>query len=156
MNNLARDADSRQNLTLVVERVFAARRERVFRAWTDAALLARWFAPSGTQPVGVEAHAAAGGSYRIGMRDADGVTSYVSGKYLQVVPPERLVFTWAWESDPPEAESLVTIEFFEQGGATRVRLRHEKLADAQSQARHRRGWESCLDQLQASLASGSI
>ncbi len=156
MNNLAQDADSRQNLTLVVERVFAARPERVFQAWTDAALLARWFAPAGMQAVGVEAHAVAGGSYRIGMRDADGVTSYVAGKYLQVVPPRRLVFTWAWETDPPEAESLVTIEFFDQGGATLVRLRHEKLADAQSQERHRRGWESCLDQLRASLTNGSI
>jgi len=156
MNNPARRVDPQQNLQVVVERVVSAQRERVFRAWTDPVLIEKWFAPAGMTPVGVEASPVVGGSYRIGMRQPGGKTNFVSGKYIEIVPPERLVFTWAWQSDPPEAASLVTVEFFEQGSATRLVLTHVKLPDHAAQEDHRRGWEACLDQLEANLAAGNL
>ncbi len=156
MNPLARDANSGQNLQVVVERVFSAPRERVFRAWTDPALMEKWFAPPPMQPVGVEADVTVGGRFRIGMRQPDGHVHYAAGKYVEILPSERLVFTWAWETDPPQADSLVTVEFFKEGDSTRVVLKHEQLPLVPSPEEHRRGWEGCLEHLEVNLELGLV
>jgi uncharacterized protein YndB with AHSA1/START domain len=156
VNELPGSVDARQDQPVVVERLFHARRERVFRAWTDPALMGKWFSPTSMRPVGVEAQAVTGGSYRIGIREQDGEIHYVAGKYLEVQPPERLVFTWGWLAQPPEFSSLVTVEFFEQGEATRVVLTHERLRSPQDRADHLRGWGGCLEQLELSLLSGEL
>jgi len=156
MNNPAHRANPQQNLQVVLERTVRARRERVFRAWTDPILMEKWFSPVSMKPVGIEAQAVVGGSYRIGMRDQDGTIHYVRGKYIEILPPERLVFTWAWETEPPSVDSLVTVEFFEQGDSTRILLKHEQLTTLQSQESHRRGWEGCLEHLELGIQSGEI
>ena len=143
-------------LQVVMEHTFRVPRPRVFRAWTDPALMEKWFAPAGMQAVGVQADVAVGGSYRIGMRGPDGIVNVVAGKYVEILPPERLVFTWAWQTDPPEAVSLVTVEFFDLGDATRVVLKHRQLPTPQDQESHRRGWEGCLAQLENKIQGGDI
>ncbi len=148
--------DNPQDLQVVVERTILASRQRVFQAWTDPLLMEKWFAPVPMQPVGIEAHVAVGGSYRIGMRSEDGTIYYVSGRYIEIVPPQRLVFTWAWLTDPPGVHSLVTVEFFEQGDSTRIVLTHERLPDAATRASHRHGWESCLERLEQYLVNTVI
>lgn len=156
MNNPADRVNPQQDVRVVVERTLAASRARVFRAWTDPGLMEKWFSPVDKTTVGVEANVVAGGRYRIGMRGQDGAVNYVSGRYIEVEPPRRLVFTWAWETDPPGGESLVTLEFFEQGDATRLVLTHQKLETPQDRDSHRRGWESCLRHLELNIASGDI
>ena len=155
-NNMADRAKAQQSLQVVVERILAARRERVFRAWTDPVLMGKWFAPLDKEAVGVEAKAVVGGSYRIGMRGQDGSIEYVGGKYIEIKPPERLVFTWAWESEPPELESQVTLEFYEQGDSTRLVLTHQRLATPERQESHRRGWVSCIQHLEMKISDGSV
>src|SRR5512136_1803719 len=108
MANLIKRTKPGGNLQLVVEHTFPSPRPRVYQAWTDPVLMEKWFAPAGRQAVGVEAEMVVGGSYRIGMRGPDGKVDVVAGKYVEILPPERLVFTWAWQTDPPEAVSLVT------------------------------------------------
>lgn len=111
MDNPANRANPQPYLQVIVERTFLAPRERVFRAWSDPILMEKWFAPAPLKPVGIEAHVVVGGRYRIGMRQPDGTIHYAVGKYLEIVPPERLVFTRAWQTQPPGADSLVTVEF---------------------------------------------
>jgi uncharacterized protein YndB with AHSA1/START domain len=149
-------ADSQPGLKVVVQRTFAARRERVFRAWIDPDWMEKWFSPPAMTPVGVEATVTVGGSYRIGMRDSDGTTNYVGGIYVEILPPERLVFTWAWQNGPAAADSLVTVEFIAQGESTLVIVTHEQLPISPTPDDHRRGWEGCLEHLQLSLFSGEI
>lgn len=156
MNNPANRTNLQQNLQVVVERTFSSPRDRVFRAWIDPVLMEKWFAPVTMKPVGIEANVVVGGSYRIGMRHQDGTIHYASGKYIEIRPPERLVFTWAWQTEPPGVDSLVTVEFFEQSDSTRVVLRHEQLTTPQSQESHRQGWEGCLEHLELSILSRDI
>lgn len=156
MNNMADRANHTPYIDVVVERTLAARRERVFRTWTDPVLMGKWFAPVVKEAVGVEADVVAGGRYRIGMRGEDGIIEYVGGRYIEVKPPARLVFTWAWETEPPDNESLVTLEFFEQGDSTRLVLTHQRLATPERQESHRRGWMSCLQHLEMKISDGSI
>ena len=67
----------------------------------------------------------AGGTWRTVMRSPEGKDHIVSGVYREITPPERLVFTWAWEEGKRGYDTVVTIELFETPGGTRLELTHE-------------------------------
>jgi uncharacterized protein YndB with AHSA1/START domain len=75
----------------------------------------------------------------------------VSGVYREVVPDQKLVFTWAWRSTP-ERQSLVTIALKDEGKATLLTLLHEQFFDESARDRHRVGWGGTLDRLEAFFA----
>ncbi|MBJ3783793.1 SRPBCC family protein [Devosia sediminis] len=106
------------DLELAVTRVFDAPPRIVFQAWTDAALFKRWWAPKSMGMVlrSVEMDVRTGGTYRLEFgSDAENTFAFF-GKYLEVVPPSKLV--WTNEEDPDGGISTVTFE--EQGGKTLV------------------------------------
>ena len=144
-------------LILNLSRSFAAPRERVFRAFTSPAQLARWWGPKGfTVPAGT-LDVRAGGAWRTVMRSPEGKDHIVSGVYREILPPERLVFTWAWEEDGARGhETVVTIELSETPGGTRLELTQERFETEDSLERHRHGWSGCLDCLEEALAEGAI
>ena len=136
---------------LVIERTFAAAQARVFEAWTSPEVLRRWWGagPDWTSPA-VEIDLRPGGRYRLSMQDPSGVVRSVGGEYLEVDPPRRLVYTWAWESHGAEndAATLVTVEFSEVSpGETAVTLTHTGFADGERRDLHREGWELCIANL---------
>ena len=145
--------------TLQVTRVFAASRERVFRAWTEPRALKKWFrvAEGYTTPI-AEVDLRVGGGYRLGMQPPGSDTPLiVRGVYCEIRPPERLVFTWGWEGSPEAVpETLVTVEFFERADQTEVVLTHERLADAAARDQHASGWEGCLDGLAQAIAREEV
>jgi uncharacterized protein YndB with AHSA1/START domain len=77
--------------------------------------------------------------------------SHVSGAYREVVPNEKLVFTWAWRSTP-ERESLVTILIAPDGGGSLLTLIHEQFFDEAARDRHELGWTGSLDKLERFFA----
>jgi len=137
---------------VVVQRTFTAPIEKVFQAWTDPALMARWFCRiTGQPPTRVlEADVRAGGRYKL---EVQGDKLYRGwGIYREVRPPERLVFTWNWEHDD-FADTLVTVEFstLVESGFTEVRLTHELLPTSKAREEHRQGWNECFDMLERTL-----
>jgi uncharacterized protein YndB with AHSA1/START domain len=137
---------------LLMKRTFQATREKVFRAWTDAGELARWFAPSPEYSTVVpELDLKVGGKYILEMRHKGGNVHRHFGTYREIVPPEKVVFTWRRDSDPSSVESLVTILFRDLGPATEILLTHELLPDAESRGKHEQGWKGCLEQLDGYL-----
>ena len=86
-----------------------------------------------------------GGTYNVHMMTPDGKDHAVVGTYREIDPPNRLVYTWSWESRP--IDSVVTIEFLDRGDATEVVLRHE-LPSPDERDKHRQGWIGCLDKLE--------
>lgn len=142
--------------SLQLTRRIAAPREDVFKAWTDPELLGRWWGPPGTTLASLDVDARVGGRYRIGMRRDDGELWHVEGTYLEIAPPSKLVYTWAWEEgDGPGHESVVTIEFISRGRETDVVLTHERLASEESRDNHRHGWTGLLDQLERLYGQGA-
>ena len=140
---MAKTAQSAQP-SLEVRRTVAAPAERVFQAWTRPEEVKKWAAPGAmTVPV-AEIDLRVGGRFRIEMQRPTGERHVALGEYREVVPPRRLVYTWGWE-DSSVTDSLVTVEFTERGKSTEVLLRHERLPDADSRARHAEGWNGCLD-----------
>ena len=143
-------------LQLVVERTFDAPRDRVFRAWVDPVLMSKWFAPIGMRATEVAVEPHVGGKYRIGMQEPDGRTIYVTGEYIEIAAPDRLVFTWSWLSEQRRENSLVTVEFIDRGASTHIILIHERLRTADIKEGNREGWSNCLESLHQHLMSGDV
>ena len=139
---------------LVLTRIIDAPRAKVFRAWTEPALLKQWFAPlPWTTPV-AETDVRPGGASFIVMRSPDGKEFPNRGVYLEVVENQRLVFTdaytQAWElSDKPFMTVILTFE--DEGGKTKytARVCHWTVADREAHEKmgFHHGWAQCTDQL---------
>jgi uncharacterized protein YndB with AHSA1/START domain len=136
--------------TLQLKRLLPARRERVFRAWTDPEEIAQWFCPSAQHQVKViEQDVREGGRYRLEIKSPDGTLHVVAGTYRLVHPPEKLVYTWRWQQGGVgDTETLVTIDLHEKNEQTELVLTHERFPDEEVQQKHQEGWNSCLDRLQ--------
>jgi uncharacterized protein YndB with AHSA1/START domain len=128
--------------TLVLRRTFAADRPRVFRAWIDPEALQRWLKPNGLSLRVRSLDARVDGSFRFDLENGVAIV----GTYLDLVPPEKLVFTWLNEAQP-ESGTVVSVDFLEQGSSTEVVLRHTRLSQPDLRARVEGGWRAALDAL---------
>ncbi len=137
--------------SLTLKRQLKAKPDKVYAAWTDPEKILKWFGPDKIAVLSAEADARLGGRFRIVMLGADGEEHDVSGTYLEVVPNEKLVFTWAWRSTP-ERQSLVTVLIKPDGTGSMLTLIHEQFFDEAARDRHREGWSGCLDKLENYLA----
>jgi uncharacterized protein YndB with AHSA1/START domain len=158
MQNVKPAAKAESDLSLIITRSFDAPRERVFDAWLDPAQIATWIGPRSVRAETMELSQKVGGRYRIHMRGVDGSNGpVVSGIYREIVRPERLVFTWAWETaharGMPGDETIVTLTFRERGGKTEMTLRHEGFAAKESRDSHNQGWNGSFDKLAELLAA---
>jgi len=131
---------------LTLKRRIDAPPAKVYAAWTDPQKMMRWYAPAGADTLAAETDARPGGRFRVLMRTADGERHDVSGVYREVVPDEKLVFTWQWRSKP-EWESLVTITLKRDGEGTILTLLHEQLPDEAERDGHRDGWTGAIEKL---------
>ena len=77
----------------------------------------------------------------------------LSGTYLEIKAPDRLVLTWQWEGDPDFGETLLTLEFLAHGNSTELVLTHERFPNSQWRDRHAAGWNGCFDRLNELLQS---
>ena len=100
---------------LIIVRRYAASVERVYNAWIDPDKLRSWFVPHDMMNVPiVEADARPGGRYRIRMENAEGEVFTVGGVYEELVPNERLVFSWKWESGQTEMRVRIDLKDYRE------------------------------------------
>lgn len=139
--------------TVRKSRFVPAARERVFRAWTSERELAAWWRPGGYRAESVAIDLRVGGAYRICMVNSADQRQKLSGVFVVVTPPERLVMTWRLEGSPEddEYEALLTLEFNEVDGGTRLELLHERLRPGGVRM-FEAGWTALLATLAAQLA----
>jgi uncharacterized protein YndB with AHSA1/START domain len=128
--------------------------ERIFRALTDPAELARWWGPSGFTAPEVEMDPRVGGSYRLGMQPPDGELFHLAGEFLEVRPPTSLAYSFRWEEpDPDDQETAVTLSLDPVADRTRLSLRHGAFATEARLALHKSGWTDSLQRLSEFLES---
>jgi uncharacterized protein YndB with AHSA1/START domain len=137
--------------SLTIKRRFNAAPEKVFAAWTDPEKVKRWMGPGEVKVLSVECDLRSGGRYRWLMQAPDGEQHDVSGVYRELIPNEKLVFTWAWKSTP-ERESLITLTFKPDGAGTIMTLLHEQFFDEAARDRHQQGWNGAMEKLATYLA----
>jgi len=137
---------------LVIRRLLKHDRAQVFSALTDPAKMAKWFYGMETGQAKVTIDLRPGGNFEIEMFNEKGEEECKPhGIYLEIVPPERVVFTWTSEGSVKDTK--VAIELFERDGGTELVLTHELPADMIEP--HRQGWRNCLIHLEALLSSGT-
>jgi uncharacterized protein YndB with AHSA1/START domain len=137
--------------SLTLKRRLNAAPEKVYAAWTEPEKLKRWFGPDNGAVVLAETDLRVGGRFHVVFHTEDGEQHDVSGEYREVVPNEKLVFTWAWHSTP-ERVSLVTVSIRRDGEGSSLTLTHEQFFDEAARDRHRFGWTGSLDKLERYLA----
>lgn len=142
-----------QDRVLLFTRVFNAPRRLVFRAWTDPKQVVQWFGPEGFSVAFLEMDVRPGGAWRKCMRSPEGVDYWRSGNYLEVVEPERLVFTYI-SDDPhsaPDHETVVTIILEDLGAKTFMTFRQQEFESVAARDSHQSGWTSCMERFAAYL-----
>jgi uncharacterized protein YndB with AHSA1/START domain len=111
--------------TLLVERVYDAPRDLVFKAWTEPERLKQWFGPKGwTLPV-CKIDFRPGGTWHYCMEGPGGEKSWGLGTYNEIVVPERIVYTDAFSDEQGNiADGMpvmaISVEFIDEGGKTRI------------------------------------
>jgi uncharacterized protein YndB with AHSA1/START domain len=138
---------------VVFNRLLDAPRSAVFRAWTDPRQLAQWWGPKGfTNPV-CEADPRPGGTIRIVMRGPDGTDYPMGGTFIEVAPPERIVFSATVDVRGVRVvETHNTVTLTEQeGGKTAMEVRVlvvQATAEATPMlAGMHEGWSQSLEKL---------
>lgn len=152
------------NRELTITRVFNAPREAVFKAWTDPALLAQWWGPTGvTNPV-CEVDVRPGGAINIVMLAGEelgelkGSKWPMTGTFQEITPPEKLVYvSSAIMDDKPILECTNTVTFEEHEGQTKLTL-HIVVTKTTPEAAGplagmEMGWSQSIDKLAKLIAN---
>ena len=140
-----------EETAVVRELTIAARPETVWEFLVDPKKATRW--------MGIDAtlEAEPGGVYRVTVLSGN----VASGRFVEVDPPRRLVFSWGWEPSDfkgpgmavTPGASTVEIDLEPEGDGTRMRFVHRDLPTAEATASHAHGWDHYLGRF-AIAASG--
>ena len=148
---------------LVIERVFDAPQELVWKAWTEPEHFMRWYGPNGFSVPTCEIDFRVGGRRLIGMRSPDGQEYWTTGVYLEIVPLERFVATESMADEHGNVvgmggdvplETTVTVTLEDLGdGKTKLTLRQAGWPDDGMAAGASAGWNQAFDKLAEVLAT---
>lgn len=147
------DAETTSAHNLEINRVYDAERARVFRAWTEPDAIKQWFGPESCSVLDARVDLRVDGEYHFKLRGQEIPEIWLTGVFKEITPPEKLVYTWKWLTEPMSAlgETLVTVEFLERGEKTEVKLTHTGFSVVEAVTEHNEGWSGTLDRLAAFL-----
>ena len=163
-------ADTTEDEELVIERVFDASRELVWRAWTDPVCIMRWWGPEGfTAPV-AKIELRVGGRYLFCMRSPEGNDFWSTGVYSKIAEGELLVFTDSFSDamgnvvpasyyDMGEGWPLelpVTVTFEEQDGTTKMTVRESGIPSGEMREMTGAGWNESFDKMARILVRETV
>jgi uncharacterized protein YndB with AHSA1/START domain len=135
---------------LAITRVFDAPRALVWKAWTVPAHVKRWMGPRGFTATHLDGDLRPRGVWRACLRrDDNGEEFWQGGVYLDIVAPERLIYSFAWDDTRQRRNhvTLVTLVFTERRGKTTMSFRQEVFETVEERDGHERGWTSAFDRL---------
>lgn len=135
--------------TLVIERQFNTNPERLYEAWTNPEILQKWWGPVGVSVPELQLDVRENGEWTTTfyLEEAK-ATRVVSGKYLTLDPPNRLVFTWGWSEDGKRGhETEVEILLVAVGENTMMTLTQKTFAETEHRDSHSHGWTSSFTKL---------
>ena len=119
-----------------ISRVFDAPPSLVFRAWSSKDHLLRWWGPKDFTATSEKLDFREGGAYRHRIHGPDGKSYGMSGVYREIVEPEKIVFTFAWDDEP---ETLITVTIRPEGNGSKLTFRHEPFATKEARDSHEGG-----------------
>lgn len=139
-------------LALTITRVFDVPAALVFKAWSSAEHMARWWGPKDFTCPHCRADFRPGGAWRACLRAPEGKDYWCAGTYREIVVAKRLVFTFAWEEDGERGrQTLVTVTIEEAAGKTHMTFHQTPFETPENRDSHVAGWSECIDRLAAYL-----
>ena len=131
--------------TIHLHRVFQAKPERVYRAFTDADAMVKWLPPNGFTGKVHEMDARVGGSYKMSFTNfTTGSSHFFGGKYLELKPGELLRYIDKFDDPNLPGEMNVTVALKEVSVGTEVNIRQEGIPDAIPAEACYLGWQESL------------
>lgn len=142
---------------LRIEREIPGPPAAVYNAWTDPAILARWWGPPGYTVPDCTIDVSVGGAYAITMLSPEGKEIQIAGQFRTLESPRRIVMSWAWRQDDGSYghESEVDIAFAASATGTLLTLTHRHFDTEDARDGHNRGWGYTLDKLDAHFSDQS-
>ena len=141
---------------VVITRLFSAPIEKVYNAWTNPDMLTQWFASNvrWNHPL-IDVETKPGGRRNVTMRHSDGDEMKITGTYLELIPNQRIVFTWlAVDMHMGDDPTQVTIDLKSTSDGTELTLTHDRLVDPNVRQGTSDGWNGCFEMLEAYLIDG--
>jgi uncharacterized protein YndB with AHSA1/START domain len=136
-------------MNLEMRRIVPAAPSIVFRAFSHADELAKWWGPHGFTVASLEFEPRVGDRYRIEMQPPEGDAFYLTGEFRQVDPPARLAYTFVYEDpDPDDVETLVELSFRDLGESTEVLFTQGPFKTEARLELHRDGWTDSFDRVE--------
>jgi uncharacterized protein YndB with AHSA1/START domain len=130
--------------------------ERIFSMLTEPLELMKWWGPRGFTTPQAEVDLTLGGGYRLTMKPPDGDPFHLSGEFLEINQPSRLVYTFRWdEPAPDDRETIVTLSVEAAGDSSRVSLSQGSFTTEERLSLHRSGWMDAFGRLRDVLEGGS-
>ena len=133
--------------TLTLRRTFTVPPARIYAAWTDPALFARWIGPQGISCTLLDMDPTVGGSFRLDMHLPDR-TIHVAGRFIRLQPPNRIDLTWGAADGSVTTD--ITIHFHPTATGTEMEFHHHLPSPDMVQS-HDDGWTSAFAKLQTLL-----
>jgi len=144
---------------LTISRIFPASRELVFRAWSSADHIKRWFCPEGCSVPEAQVEFQVGGTFNVCMRLPEGLEHWMKGRFIEIVPPARLVIDMDVVGDKNKAlfRAHTIVTFADAGDGTRLEVTQSFTiidpAAAWMTQGAAQGWSQTLDRLEHEVAS---
>jgi uncharacterized protein YndB with AHSA1/START domain len=148
-------------MTVRVSRIIRAPLQQVFDAWLKPEIMKQWWLNGDGEPMThCEIDARVGGRYvwkQFGACEIEGVKYtgdyewVMQGKFLEIIPPRRIVFTWNVNHQPPTVDEKVTVEFHECDGGTEIVITHEGIHSTAMRDGTDDGWSQLMDNLAATI-----
>lgn len=138
---------------VITEAEFKASPARLFKAWTEPSEIRGWFGGGPNKVVNAVIDLRVGGAWRFVFNDTPGAINALYGKYVEIVPDRRLVFTWIHERTTEDGAvvktvpSQVTVELNPQGTGSRLTVRHEGIVLESGRLGVGEGWSYGLSRL---------
>ncbi len=136
---------------LNIARTFDAPLDLVWRIWTHRDHVLKWWGPKDYETTDVDWDFRVGGAYRVVIANTSGGGNSMGGRFIEIVPNERIVLTFAWSpgNDPIGQETLITVTFSEANGRTTQTFHQSAFRDADTRDSHVGGWTQVIDREQA-------
>ena len=138
--------------SLTVSKIIQADKATIYKALTDQKIMEKWFCagPDGWSSSVKNRITAVGEPYEIHMHNNNGETHSHYGEYKEVIPNEKIVFSW---SSQAVENTLVTITLTDVADGTEVSLQHDFMPNEQMVQNHTNGWTVILDRLSGVTAT---
>jgi len=121
---------------------------KVYETWINPDLLQHWFGPAGHIVIDASFDVTINGKYTISMKAPEGKTYTLTGKFLEIIAYEKLVYTWQWDQiDLGNYEIIVTVKFLPENNTTRLVIHHKKFLQEDQCEGHKVGWSGSITRI---------